>query len=104
MNRGKKLALNSLTSFIYQILTIICGFILPRLILSHYGSEVNGLTNSIGQFLGIIAFLELGVGAVVQSALYKPLANKDFDSVSKIVVSGNKFFKRLAIILLCYTP
>ena len=96
------LAKNTVASLIAQITTLICGFILPRLFLQHYGSEVNGLVNSISQFLSVIAFLELGVGAVVQSSLYKPLAEKDNQQISKVMVSANKFFQRLACILLVY--
>lgn len=96
------LAKNTAASLIAQITTLICGFILPRLFLQHYGSEVNGLVNSITQFLSVIAFLELGVGAVVQSSLYKPLAEKDNQQISKVMVSANKFFQRLARILLVY--
>lgn len=98
----KKLALNSISSIVFQIASVVCGFILPRVILQSYGSEVNGLVNSITHFLGIISFLELGVGAVIQSTLYKPLALKDSVETSKIIASGNKFFKKLALILLVY--
>ncbi len=100
--REKRLLYNTVSSLLYQITTIICGFILPRLILNAFGSEVNGLVNSISQFLGIISFLELGVGAVVQSALYKPLAEKRSEDVSKIIASANKFFTRIGQILLIY--
>ncbi len=100
--RGKKLALNTITSLGLQVVSVICGFILPRLILESFGSDVNGLVNSITQFLGVITLLDLGVGAVVQSALYKPLAENDTDTISKIYVSANKFFRRLAEILLVY--
>lgn len=100
--RKKRLAINTISSLVFQICTIVCGLILPRLILNRFGSEVNGLVNSITQFLGIIAFLELGVGAVIQSSLYKPLANKDSEQISKVVVSGQKFFSKLALILLIY--
>lgn len=102
MNRKRKLLYNTFSSLLFQATNIICGFILPRLILANYGSEVNGLVNSITQFLGMIGFLELGVGAVVQSSLYKPLADKDFVTASTIICSANKFFTRLALILLCY--
>lgn len=100
--RKKRLIYNTVSSLIFQVTTIICGFILPRLILNAFGSSVNGLVNSIAQFLGIISFLELGVGAVVQSALYKPLAENKQDDVSKIISSANKFFRRLAQILTVY--
>lgn len=93
---------NSISPLIYQVTTIICGFILPRLILSHFGTEINGLVNSISQFLGVISFLELGVGAVVQSSLYKPLADNDNINVSKVIVSADKFFRKLGYILAIY--
>ena len=100
--RKELLAKNTAASLIAQITTLICGFILPRLFLQHFGSEVNGLVNSIAQFLSVISFLELGVGAVVESSLYKPLAEKDNQQISKVMVSANKFFQRLAQILLGY--
>ncbi len=102
MTRKKKLMLNSASSLIYQFVSIICGFVLPRLFLSFYGSEVNGLVSSITQFLSFITLAECGVGAVVQSSLYKPLADNDMLSVSKIVLSSERFFKRIAYILLVY--
>ena len=85
-----------------SLTTIICGFILPRLILQTFGSEVNGLVNSIGQFLGIIGLMDLGVGAVVQSSLYKPLVDNDYEEISKIMSSASRFFKMLGRILLVY--
>ena len=98
----KKLKLNTITSLIFEIVSIVCGFILPRLIMGQYGSNINGLVNSISQFIGIITFLELGVGKVVQSALYKPLADKDNNQISRVMVSAGKFFKRIALIMLTY--
>ena len=98
----KRLKLNTITSLIFEIVTIISGFILPRLIMGEYGSNINGLVNSITQFIGIITFLELGVGKVVQSSLYKPLAENNKDQISKVVVSARKFFTRIAIIMGIY--
>lgn len=93
---------NTLSSLTYQIIAVMCGFVLPRLILVNYGSEVNGLVNSISQFLTIITYFELGMGAVVPSALYGPLVNNDSKEISKIVVSANKFYHTLANGLLVY--
>lgn len=103
MERKTKLKLNSVSSLLYQLIMIICGFVLPRFFLTYYGSEVNGLVSSITQFLGFISLAECGVGAVVQSTLYKPLAENDILTVSKIVVSSERFFRRIAYILLGYT-
>lgn len=103
MNRKKKLILNFSTSLIYQIISFICGFILPRIRLTYYGSEVNGLVSSVSQFLSLITLCECGVGAVVQSALYKPLALQDNAGISKIIISAERFFRKIAYILIGYT-
>ena len=100
--RNKKLAWNTISGFLLQGTTVFCGFILPRAILNRFGSDVNGLINSIAQFLQMIAFLELGVGAVVQSALYKPLADRDVRKISEVLASGSSFFRKLAGILIVY--
>lgn len=98
----KKLYYNILSSLVYNALNVISGFILPRIILGRFGSEVNGLVDSISQFLGVIAFLEMGIGAVVRSALYKPLSENDNLQISRILKSANRFFRKLALLLLAY--
>lgn len=98
----RKLIYNTFFSLLLHIITFICGLITPRLFLNEYGSDVNGLVQSIAQFLGLISFLEFGVGQVIQSALYKPLAEKDDHALSCVLASGNKFFRRIAYMLLAY--
>lgn len=102
MSRKKKLLLNTGTGILKQLVTVICGFILPRYMLLYYGSSVNGLISSITHFLSFISLLDMGVGAVVQANLYKPLADKDNDQISRIVKSSERFFRRLAYIFIAY--
>ncbi|AGL03391.1 lipopolysaccharide biosynthesis protein [Desulfoscipio gibsoniae] len=101
--RSRKALYNTVASLALQILTIICGFIIPRLIIGSFGSSVNGLVYSIKQFLGYITLLEFGVGGVVRAALYKPLANNNSDSVSAIVKATENFFKIIALIFIGYS-
>ncbi len=85
-----------------QVIVLICNFILPRQILLSYGSEINGLVTSITQFLGFITLMDMGIGAVVQSTLYKPLAEQNELQISKILRSARNFFNKIGIILLVY--
>lgn len=102
MKSEQKFYLNTATALLYQFIATVSGFFLPRWILSYYGSAVNGLVSSILQFLSFISFMEMGVGAVVQSSLYKPLAYKDNDGISRIVASASKFFRRIVYVLFIY--
>jgi len=100
--RKKRLIWNTISSLGLQIVILVCGFILPRLILHYFGSEVNGLVNSIAQFLGVISLMEFGMGAVMQSSLYEPLANHDEYMVSCVVKSGKRFFRNIGLLLFVY--
>lgn len=98
----KKLFLNSFMSMVYQLFTIISGLLLPRLMLVYYGSAVNGLVQSITQMLSMISLLDLGVGAVVQAALYKPLSEKNNNRLSEIFYASQKYFRLVAMCLVAY--
>lgn len=102
MESIKKLGLNSMMSILNSIILFISSLIVPRLILTYYGSEINGLVASINQFLSFITFLDLGVGAVVQSALYEPLAKNDNRGISKVLLAAKKYFQKIAYILIIY--
>lgn len=96
-NRKTLLRRNTISSLLFELFTIANGFILPRFMLSFYGSATNGLVASITNFLGIISLCELGMGAVVPANLYKPLAEKNIDEVSAVVVSAQKFYRLIAV-------
>jgi len=89
-------------SMTLQLVATITGLIVPPLIIGAFGSEVNGLINSIRAFLAYIALLEAGVGPVIKAALYKPLADKDNHSIKTILNTSEFFFKRLSIYFIVY--
>lgn len=100
--QNKLVLYNSISPLVFQLVNILCGFIIPKLILNYFGSTLNGLVNSISQFLGAISFLELGMGMVIQSSLYKPLADNDEITLSKVISSADRFFRILGYILIIY--
>lgn len=103
MSRKKKLASNIFFSLVYNLIILASGFIVPRLIIMHYGSSSNGLVASIMNFLGFFALMEMGVGAVVRSSLYKPLADGDNLAISRVLTSSKRFFSRMGLFLFIYT-
>lgn len=98
-----RIRINIFSSLLIQVLTVISGLILPKLILSSFGSEVNGLVSSITQFLSFISLLEGGLGAVVLAELYKPIEEKNINKINIIVNIAEKFFKKIGFIFIIYT-
>lgn len=101
--RSKRAVLNIVVSLLCQILTLVCGLIVPQLMIGHYGSEAYGATASIAQFLAYISLLEGGIGGVARAALYKPLAKGDIVTISKIVAEIKRFFRIIAYVFIAYT-
>lgn len=97
--RSKKALKNIIYSLLLQFSTVICGFITPVLIISQYGSEVNGLISSITQFLAYIVLLESGVGPVLKAALYKPIAKKNVKEIKGLLKSSQKFLEKYLLYL-----
>lgn len=100
--RSKKVLYNIFSNLLLQIVVVIYGFIVPKIIISSFGSDVNGLISSITQFLAYITLLESGFGPVVKAALYKPIAKKDNKSLANILKASEKFFKNISYIFLIY--
>ena len=100
--RSKKAIINIISLIALQAVTLICGFIVPKLIITNYGSNVNGLISSIGKFLAYVSLMEVGFGNVVKAILYKPLGKNDNKTIAKILKAADKFYKKIAIVFLIY--
>lgn len=94
--RGKKAFKNLISALLLQLVTAVCGLIIPKLIIQSYGSEVNGLVTSINQFLNYITFFEAGLTGVIMSLLYKPIAHHDTAQINQILADGKNYFHKIA--------
>ena len=76
-NAKKRGFYNLIFGFLGQFITIAFGILLPRLVLVGYGSEVNGLLNSVNQIFAYFTLLEAGIGGVTLQSLYKTVGKQD---------------------------
>lgn len=98
----KKAKLNIATSLLGQFVTLVCGLIVPGLMIRSFGSEVYGATASIAQFLSYITLLEGGIGGVARAALYKPLADNNIRAISRVQSEIQRFFRAVGYIFTAY--
>lgn len=101
--RTKKAILNIFTSLLYQMVVMVSGLIVPRLILEAYGSACNGIISSAVQFFSVISLLTLGLTGATRVELYKSLAHNDVDATANIMHSTNRYMRRVAYVLVAYT-
>ena len=100
--RIKKAFYNIITSSILQVVTLVCGLILPRLILSYYGSAYNGLVSSIVQYLDYISILTLGLAGSVRVAIYQAKATDNITKISSALKSYQNHMNRIGIAFFIY--
>ena len=100
MNKGiKALKFTTLSTLLLEIVTLISGLIMPRLVLSYFGSTSNGLISSITQFLGFSTILRAGLGGAIRAALYRPIAENDNDKISAIMAATERHMNKVAAII-----
>ena len=101
-SRTQKAALNTATAALSEVVLLICGLILPRLILANFGSAYNGITSSAKQFLSAISILNVGVAGSTRVALYKTLAEDNVEESSAIVRATEIYMRKVGIVLAAY--
>lgn len=101
--RTEKFLKNSASTALLQVVTMLSGFIVPRVMLEIYGSEINGLISSITQFINYFMLVEAGLSAAVVYSLYKPLAEKDYIKISAIVTAAKNFYNKSGYIFVGLT-
>ena len=100
MNKDSRIKNNLISSLVYQVVLISLSFLLPRLYLENFGSEVNGVLSTIKQIFTYMCLLEAGVGLATTQALYKRIGEKDFKSASEVLSATNVYYIKTGIIYL----
>lgn len=95
--KKSKLFKNIITGFGGQFIAIILGLIVPRLFITSYGSDVNGLLSTITQIFSYMALLEAGIGQAAKNLLYKPFQEKDENGVSEIASIARTYYRKLTV-------
>ena len=96
--RDNRIKYNLVSGIVYQVVLIALSFLLPRLYLENFGSEVNGVLSTIKQIFTYMLLLESGVGLATTQALYKPVAEKDYGRTSSIISATNSYYSKIGII------
>ena len=101
-HRQTRAKINAATMLANQLVATVCGMLIPWIMIDTFGSEAYGATTSIAQFLSYISLLEGGIGRAARGELYKPLAQRDTESISRVYLAVKHFFNTIGTAFLCY--
>lgn len=94
MSTIKEIYKNIGASILPQFVNIVSNFILPVMIISIYGSAINGLVLSVKTIISYISLIGAGISVATIQSLYAPLANNNTTEVKGLLKSTNRVFNR----------
>lgn len=95
-SRTSKSIRNSKVALIYTFFNSILSFFSRKIFLDHLGTEILGLNTTAVNILQFLNLAELGIGTAVTFTIYKPLFEKDYESVNEIVSVQGWLYRRIA--------
>lgn len=101
MSKNKmRIVSNIVTGFFSQAVTFLLAFLVPRLFLVSFGSEIKGMLSTITQVFAYLWLLEAGVGLATVQALYAPVSRDDKAAVNAVMTATNRYYKKTGCIYL----
>ena len=109
--RTKNSIRNSVVAVLFQVISLTIGFFSRKIFIDYLGTEVLGLSSTASSLLGFLNIAELGIGAAISVTLYKPLFEKDEESIKEIIAMQGWLYKRIAlfiiggsVVMMCFFP
>ncbi len=96
-SKAKRSIYNVLFGILSQVVTIALGIVIPRLFLVSYGSEMNGLLNSVSQLYVYMGLLEAGLGTITLQALYGPVGRDDHAATNRVLSAAHRYYRKIGI-------
>lgn len=87
-------------NLIFTILTSFLSFAQNKYFINYMGIETLGMMKLFSQFLSYLNLIEMGIGGASSFALYKPLAEKDYKSVSIIISTMGNIYNKVGLLLI----
>lgn len=97
-NEKKNAFLNVILGVISQLIVLIFSIIIPKYVIITYGSESNGLLNSVNQIYNYASMLEFGVGTASIMSMYQAISRKDENEINTILSTSNSYYKKTGVI------
>lgn len=99
-SRIKKSLLNAKVNMFFYILMLAITFFSRKIFLEKLGADFIGLAGTLQNILGFLNLAELGIGAAVSFALYKPIQEGNKNVISSIISVFGYYYRKIGLIIL----
>ena len=95
--KDKKVKKNIVSFIVQQVVMITLGFLLPRLYLENFGSEVNGILSTIKQIFTYMTLFEAGIGLAATTALHGLFHPEGYSKIGPIFSAAAKRYRQSGV-------
>ena len=99
-SRTTKSIKNSSVALIFYFIILILQFFSRKIFLNYLGAEVLGLNATAQNLLGFLNIAELGIGTAVSYNLYRPIFEKDKETINNILSIQGWLYRKIAYIVI----
>ena len=99
-SRSKNSILNAISAMALTLVNGLLGVVVTKMVISHFGSDFNGLNSTANQIVNMLLILEGGFTVASNVSLFAPLTNGDFSTVNGILSATLKKFRKIALLFL----
>lgn len=98
-SRSEYSVINILTGFGGYFLNTVLGYICRMVFVRCLNPDYLGINGLLMNILSMLSLAELGVGAAIGYALYKPIAEKDYDKITALMNFYGKAYRIIGIVV-----
>lgn len=84
-SRVKNTLKNTALGLAMKFVTLIANFAVRTVFIRYLGIEYTGVSAVFTDILTVLSFAELGMGSAITFALYKPIAEKDYRQIARLM-------------------
>lgn len=95
-SRTSKSLKNAKVVLAFYVINLSLQFFSRKVFLDYLGTEILGLNTTVQNLLGFLNIAELGIGIAISYALYKPLFEKDRETINDIVSIQGWLYRKVA--------
>lgn len=100
MNKLENAKRNIIFGFVNKVISLFCPFIIRTIIIWKLGMEYVGLSSLFTSILQVLSLTELGFSTAVVYSMYKPIANKDDDTICALLNFYRRVYRIIGSVIL----
>lgn len=98
-SRTAKSLKNSIVALAFYFVHLILQFFSRKIFLECLGTEILGLNTTATNLLQFLNLAELGIGYAIACTLYKPILEKDIQTINEILSLQGWLYRRIALVV-----